>query len=833
MFKHYLTTALRYFARNKFTTAINLLCLIIGMLCFAAAYGVVAWFTNADRHYANADRIYFATEQLTLRAAVESGAPAPQTSWVLGKMIRANLPELPAVARLTPAGDAPVSFDDGVPGERQSAFVGTAFADPEFLDIFDLPFVSGDPKAALKSPRSAIVTRAMAQRIFGRTDVIGKALLFRNKERVVITGVVAGFEQPSSFGSGTALIQFEMLVSMDTYEAIVRADNSPTRINEALNTWGANMGTFVYLLLPKDGSMSQAALNLRLEALAKQNAPTDEGTFHVGARPVTELYSTLADAVVGTRRTGISSVAILLMLGGLILLVSCINYANLATAQAATRAREVAMRRVVGAGRSEIARQYLFETALLTTTALVIALAVAIALLSTLSGTQLLSSMLSSPQLWSILVGTAVVVTLLAGVYPTVALSSVRPIQVLRTGGAKGSGPRFVPTLLVGVQFGAASFLLIALLIIQAQNSTLERQRTASLGEPVLAVTNSLREAGVDLQVLRDELARSPYVETVAAADEVPGGLSTGNHRIVSASPEASAGRFYVTTNSIDDNYFKALRINLLAGRAFDLSHRDAWNQNTAQSNDVMNVVVNRALAEQAGWKDPAQAVGQPLYGHAGLGEHELTMRVIGVVETRPLALIGFGTLANLYTLEPERARLPIVRLSRDNTQEGVAALNAVWKKLSPNVPLRRVFVDEVFARTFRILPLISRTFTALVLFALSISVMGLIGMATHVTARRTREIGVRKTLGASVSRILGLLLRDFSKPVVIANLLMWPLAYIVMKAYISLFMVQSALNALPFVLGLAITAAVACASVVVQATKAARMKPATVLRCE
>jgi len=247
----------------------------------------------------------------------------------------------------------------------------------------------------------------------------------------------------------------------------------------------------------------------------------------------------------------------------------------------------------------------------------------------------------------------------------------------------------------------------------------------------------------------------------------------------------------------------------------------------------VMNIVINRALAEQSGWSDPSQAVGQTIYGHAGLGEHALTMRVIGVVETQPLALLGFGLRGNVYSLEPERANLAILRLSKNHTQEGIAALEATWKKLSPNVPLRRVFLDEAFERSYRFIPIVSNTFAALALFAFFISAMGLVGMATHVTARRTREIGVRKTIGASVTRILALLLRDFSKPVVIANVLMWPLAYIVMEGYLSMFMVQTTLSVLPFALGLIITAGIACASVAVQATKAARMNPATVLRTE
>jgi putative ABC transport system permease protein len=829
MFNHYLTTAWRYFGRNRFTTSINVLCLTLGMVCFAVAYGTVTWFTKADLHYEKSDRIYFASEGFSPRNAEAIAMGQPRTSWVLGKLLRADFPQLEAVARLTPGREAPVAYDD------KSAFVNSAYADPEFLKIFGLPFIRGDAQAALGTPRSAIVTQATAERLFGTTDVIGKTLLLNNRERVAVTGVISELKQPSHFSGGLGLIQFDLLASMDTYESMVRATGSPTKIAESLDTWAANMGTFVYLLAPKGDSFSLATLNTQLAAFTKRHAPTDQGQFFVDAHPIQELYSNLGDGIFSQMGVGISSASVLLILGGLILLVSCINYANLATAQLSTRTKEVAMRRVVGAGRSEIVRQYLFETALLTFAALILVLLFVVALLAVLSvqaGINLLGAALLSPELWLTLLTTLCIVTLLAGAYPSLVLSRMTPSLALRTG-LGASGPRFVPTLLVGLQFGAASFLLIALLVMQSQNKALNQQRESISGEPVVAINTSVIDAGVDMQVLRSELQRTAQIEVVASADEIPGGLATGNHRMVGRSLEASAARNLVTTNSIDHQYFKSLQIGLLAGRTFEPNRRDEWNQDTAGGDDVMNVVINRALAEQSGWTDPSQAVGQVIYGHAGLGEHALTMRVIGVVETRALAVLGFGSVANIYTLEQARATRPIIRLTKTDTAAGIAAIETVWKKLSPNVPARLVFLDEAFERSYRFIPMISSVFAALALFAFVISAMGLVGMATHVTARRTREIGVRKTLGASVASILSLLLRDFSKPVIIANLAMWPLAYVVMQGYVSMFMVQTTVSIAPFLLGLAITAGIACAAVAAQATKAAKLNPAMVLRTE
>jgi len=830
MFKHYLTTALRYFGRNKFTTTINVLCLAMGMTCFAAAYGVVAWFTNADRHYANSDRTFVVTETLNAKGSTAGVPSSPLTSWVLGSLVRTNLQGTATVARLTLGRSAPVAVQ-----HEKSYFVSVGFADPEFLDIFDQQFISGDA-TALQRPHTAVVTEKTAQLLFGRANVVGETVLLRNLERVSITGVIAAPKQPSHFGSGTALAQVEMFVSMDTYEAIVRATSSPTRLQEALGTWGSNMSNILYVLTPSDGSMSPDILKMRLAEIAARHAPTEEGTFHVGMRPLNELYSILIDGAIRSDQTGVSASTILLLLGGLILFISCVNYANLATAQSAVRAKEIAMRRVVGAGRLEIIRQYLFETALLALAALLlvfILLAGALGILSAVLGINLLVSTLLSAELWLALLSTLAIVTLVAGAYPALVLSRMRPMQALR-GGVMAPGSRFVQTLLVGLQFGTASFLLIALLVMQSQNKALDRQRASIAGEPVLAITSNTREAGVDMKVLRNELLLSPDVELVAAADEVPGSMFAGNHRMVSRSLEANATRTFVTTNSIDQEYFNSLRMEMVAGRNFDSAKGDEWDQNKAQGDDEMNVVINRLLAERLGWPEPGQAVGQIVNGLAGLGEHSLRMRVIGVVETKPLTLTApLGSLATIYTLEPERAAIPIVRLSKTNTQAGLSYVESTWKKLSPNVPLRRVFLDESFEQSSRIVAIIRNAFAGVAMFAFVISAMGLIGMATHVTARRTREIGVRKTLGASVARVLVQLLRDFSKPVVIANVVIWPLAYVVANGYLSLFTVQARLGLAPFALGLAITVGIACASVGVQVTKAARLNPATVLRHE
>jgi putative ABC transport system permease protein len=302
----------------------------------------------------------------------------------------------------------------------------------------------------------------------------------------------------------------------------------------------------------------------------------------------------------------------------------------------------------------------------------------------------------------------------------------------------------------------------------------------------------------------------------------------------VSLSPDGADTGWIVYTNAVQHDFFEAFGMMPIAGRTFGRSHLDEFNaDDAAHRARPINIVINREMAERAGWRDPQRAIGQIIHSRAVYGELEIPMRVVGVVENRALHLLGLGTDSAMYTLEPQRAQQVVVRLSASRTAEALSDIEAVWKQLVPNLGLRRVFVDEAFAASMRIFLVINAALAMLAGFAFLISAMGLIGMAIHVTADRTREIGVRKTLGASVGQILRLLVVDFSRPVVIANVVVWPLAFLMMQSYLSLFMNRTALTPEPFLLGLLITMAIAWCAIGVHTVRAARLNPASVLRYE
>ena len=549
------------------------------------------------------------------------------------------------------------------------------------------------------------------------------------------------------------------------------------------------------------------------------------------------MVTQLDAQLLGGGRGVLSITTVLFALGTLVLLVACVNYANLATARATRRAREIGLRKVVGARRTQLIVQYLSEAALLSAAALVIAVAI-VALISPIVynsvGIDMRLATFGDPRFWFFVIALLVAVTLLGGAYPAFVLSRVRPIEALRVGRVR-LGPRFASTLLVGAQFAAASFLLIAVIVMYLQNAALERTGLGSTRDQHLVINNFRPVTGVDGQVLRDELARLPQTKGVTQMGAAPWSDNV-NLNLLARSPEEGVATRTAFSNTVGYDFFETMDIPLLAGRTFDQAHNDLppqGDQRQQGSPQTINVVIDDALAEQLGFRSPAEAVDEMIYFPAGLSEQAQPYQVIGVVASRPLFLRGLGATSNVYNLGGPGMQNVVVRLAADDIGGGVAAAEAVWRRLAPHSPFHRRFVDDMFNECFERFARLGQVFVGLAGFAFFISIIGLFGMAVQVASRRTHEIGVRKSVGARKSQLVGMLLRDFSKPVVIANLVAWPLGYIAAQTYLGVFIQRIALTPAPFLMSLLIVVAIAWAAVGSQTLRAARANPATVLRFE
>ena len=829
---HYLITALRHCRRHKTVTGVNVACLALGLACFIVAWGTTAYFAQADRHQLNSSRLYI----VIMRDASNEYEPViPVSSRLLAESLAADFPQLEAVARATPPVEIPITVGD------MSHFANAVFADAQLLAMFDLPMLeaaTGETKTLLNAPGSAIVSQSFARTLFGTDQVVGRTLRLgggsTHVENVTIMGVVGAIKQPSQFATDMSAGALPFALRFDI---LVSSDLVPER--DANHRW-TSRSCFTYVMLPSDGSFTVGAFNEQLGAFARRNVPTD-GTSVLAfeARPIASVTQTWLDGLVGASITGISSATVLMLLGGLVLLVACFNYANLATAQSLAHAREIAVRRVLGAERYQIAVQYMVEGLLLTGIALMVSLAcIAASVLVVGSATffSVVNVLLPMPQLWLLLVALVAAVTLCASAYPAIVLCRVPPAEVHR--GSRANGQARFSSLLVGLQFALAGFLLVSVFVMTSQNRAMRAAIEDPSSDPVVVIANDLRNLGVDRELLKTELARQPGVRAVGAIDFVPWGTSF-RFADLAATAEASASQVNASQEIVDPSFFDAMDIRFVAGRGFDerraadTADVDAWDSASGAAPDY-NVVIDRDMVRRMGLGSPEEAIGKPIYrpiSQSGSPPPQ-RLRVIGVVENSVIQPLNFGAPV-FYLMNRDAAVVPVIRVAQQDLAGALARIDSVWKALAPGVPLRRRFANEQYEAAYGFLNVVDDMVAVLGAFASIIATMGLIGISLHTMRRRTREIAVRKVHGASVGQILWMLLASFSKPIVIANLAAWPLAYLVMRGYLSLFAIRSGLGWTPFVLSLLIALAVAWLAVAAQATRAARAAPALVLRSE
>ena len=831
MLTHCLTLSLREFRRAPIPAVLNVLTLSLGLVCFIWIYFFVHYWLLSEDSFENADRTYVITTTMENRDSAVLLGTFPTTTIHHARYLKAEYPELETVARSAYAADT--SASTGERGLRLTRLI----VDPEFLEIFDLPFRVGDPRNALTGPYSVVLTHDTATRLFGNEDPLGKRLIIANQVETTVTGVIDSLPDPSH------LAQIELLASWDVWEAIQQARNPSVPFDPPEDWFGAYCCT-TYVLLPDGGSLTEWEFVEDLKGFAGRRVTAEElavTNLEVGATPLVGHGMVAVDsALARTTRMTVSFTTLLLALGGVVVLIACANYANLAAARSVGRAREVGIRKAVGANPFQIAVQYWLDAGLLVAAAIVIA-AFSVSIVGPAFesefGLVVNLTALGAGNVVALLLSLLVTVTLIAGAYPAWILSRVPAVNALRVGQLR-SGPRFVSTVLVGTQFAVASFLLIAVFVMYSQNSELRRVGLGGSVDSIIVIDSPSTLTGIETETLRAELLKIPEVAAVTASIPAPWGQGL-NLGTITRSPDTSAAREMAFLNLIDLDFFDVLEIPLLAGRVFDRDRDIAVRYRQGQgSPGPVNVVVERGLAESLGFVSPAAAVDQMVYllGNALFrstdGDNLQPIRIIGVVENRPLHLTGAGARWNFFLLfdDPE---FQIVRVSERAVADAIESIDRVWNALSPGMAISRQFLDDVFNETNRASRLVNAIFVLLAVMALFIAIMGLIGMSIHVAGLRRHEMAVRKVLGATTTKLFRSLLMNFAKPVLVASLVAWPISYLAAQAYLSIFMHRMELTPLPFTLSLAFTMGIALFAVTGQALMAARVKPARQLRNE
>ena len=809
MLRNYLKIAWRNLVRNKVYSAINIAGLAIGMAtCLLIGLFVIDELSY-DRFHANADRIY----RVVLRGTV-NGQQIREANVMppVAPTLRATFPDVQEATRLHIGGPTRFSYQNKAFEEK-----GLVFADSTVFRVFSFPLLKGDEKTALSRPNTVVITSAIARKYFGDDDPIGKVLAIKKQQTAyTVTGVLADVPKSSH-------VHFDLLGSMAT-------------LPEANNTNWLQSNFFTYLLLPDGYDYRQLETKFRpvvatnmippfAKALGVSQAELSrKGTaLNLHLQPLTAIHLR-SDLKPNTELEPGGDIRYVYLFGSIalfMLLLACINFMNLSTAGAAKRAKEVGIRKVLGSERSKLIGQFLSESALFTFVSLGLALGlvlIGLPLFNTLSGKALNLSLLKTPYVLPALMGFGLVVSLIAGSYPAFYLSSFRPIVILK-GLRLGSGRLGLRSGLVVFQFLVSISLIIATTVVYRQ---LRYIQTAKLGydKDQVVVVEGTGALGSNEAVFRQQLVRDSRVVQASISGYLPN--DRYNTGLIAMQPDRTDAQMTrMTYFGVDDQYIPTLGIKLTAGRNFSVNFRS----------DSSGVVINETAARQFGWANP---LGHTLTNPAlpQNGNKARTFRVIGVVRDFHFRSLH-ERIAPMVMLPEGNAGSIIVKAKANDIAGLLASVRAQWAAFKPDEPFRYSFLDESYQATYQAELKTGRVLALFAGLTIFIACLGLFGLATFTAEQRTKEIGVRKVLGASVVSIVTLLSKDFLKLVLIAIVIASPVAWYAMNRWLQDFAYRTEISWWIFVVSGAGALVIALLTVSFQSIRAALMNPVTSLRSE
>jgi len=755
MFSNYFKIALRSILKHKAHSFINIMGLAVGLACVVLILLFVQDELSYDTFNKKADRIY----RVTREWLNDDGATSLHLARVappIGTLLQHEYPStVDDMVRLLDAGT--VSF---TVGQKQFVENRIYFAEASFFNIFSFRMIEGDPKTALSQPMSVVLTQSTAGKYFGDQPALGKSILYDGKQAVKVTGVVQDVPHNAHF-------HFDMLVSFVTLKNLPGADDLD-------RDWGSN-NYATYLLLSPHASAKELQASfpqfldkyygraLREFGIDLQGRlPHETNVLHLQNLLDIHLHSHLTTEL--DVNGDIVNIWLFSAIGGFVLLIACINFMNLATARSAQRAREIGMRKVLGAYRKQVMIQFLGEAVLTAVIAFVLALVSAQLTLPALNvfiGKELSLASFLHPGMIGAGLLLVIVVGLLAGSYPALVLSSFRPLQVLGAGMNRSRKSMFRKVLVVG-QFGISITLIICLAVVYQQ---LDHVRTKNLGfnKEHLVVLPCYQPIRENLQTVKARLLEDPNITNVSASRLVPSNMLLNNWGAqVMDGTEPRQLRFRLAVQEIDYDFFSTYQIPLVAGRYLSREYA---------TDDTAGFMLNETAAGALGWT-PKESIGKGMIYGGRKG------RVVGVVRD-----FNFETLRNkivpiIFLINPRGFRRVTVRLAGTDIPGSLAFLQKVWKEYEPDLEANYNFLNDRYDTLYRSDQRLETLISIFAFLAVFVACLGLFGLASFMAERRTKEIGIRKVLGAGVGSLTFLFSREFLWLVLLANVIAWPIAY-------------------------------------------------------
>jgi putative ABC transport system permease protein len=812
MWKNYAITAIRNFLRQRLNSIINVLGFAIGLASFIL---IVLYLINElsyDRFWPDHDRIYRVT-RLWKNQDGKTSLHLARVAPPAGPLLKQDFSNyLEDVVRVYGGYTTVITFED-------KKFLEARFfaAEPEIFNIFPNKFLAGDPKTCLKEPFTVVLTRKTAEKYFGKTDPIGKTLKYQDFGLFRVTAVVENLPLNTHF-------PYDFLASFST---LVQAFGNQSLITD----WGSN-NYLTYIKFREKASAAQLESQLdhfidvhlapfykNVTGVPPKFKPSQGTQLVLQKLDDIHLYSNLSTEIVPNG--SIRSIYIFATVAFFILLIACINFMNLSTARASTRAREVALRKVLGATRWQLILQFMGESFLMTFITLAISVTAVDLILPTFNNYVFkhLSLLIGTPGLSIIIFFLLLfMVAIIAGSYPSFMLSSFRPLTILkgvRSRGAQGSSFR---TTLVISQFTITAVLLISIIFIFRQWKFLANSELGfDKDKVVVFATNDKMHAS--LNAFRSSLKSNPAILNVGFSDLIPSNdLVNCMDAYIVDGPNPGNLTFMLYMVRIDYDFFKTYGMKVIAGRGFSEEF---------PSDDSLAFILNEKAVERIGWGKPENAINRPFkYG-------DRHGQIIGVVKD-----VHFETLHNeiapmIYYIDRSNVSVASIKIAGNDLKQTLHHIEDTWNKYSPESVYTYSFLDENYRNLYRPEQQLGEVTGMFALLALVIACLGLFGLASFASTQRTKEIGVRKVMGSELHQIIALLSYSFLRWILLANIIAWPISWYFIHQWLKGFPYKIKLDPFVFLYSILITMGIAFLTILYQTIKAARENPVKALRYE
>lgn len=803
MFKNLFKTAWRNVLRNKAYTFINIIGLGSGISICLVIFVLIQFHLSFDNFHAKRDRIYrMLTEyhhadskDIFYGSGIARGIP---------QTLKTDIPEIEAYAPIMHNDNEQIQVLNKE-GQIDKKFkeTGVFATTPSFFKIFDFPLIQGDANTALKNPNSVLLTKETATKYFGDwQQAMGKTIRWDNKEILKVTGILAPIPQNSDF-------QFSVVFSLGTGRTTEMLKSTD------YNSTGSYYGC--YVLAP--AGMNEAQLTGKLQALMKKYRAPDNKDSEV-AQPLSKVHFDNKAGNYSNKSISKQMISMLWMIALFILVIACVNFVNLATAQAVNRAKEVGIRKVLGGNRGQLQMQFLTETFVIVLISLILSVGISAAgipFVGKVMDLPLYTGMLLQIKVAAFMVLLAVVVTLIAGFYPSMVLSGFNPINALKSKLAlktpKGISLRHA---LVVFQFVIAQGLIICTIIIVKQMNYFTHESMGFAKDAIVNVPFPSDSAGISkLEYLKKKLTDINGVEQVSLSSNVPAG-EDANWTMFTYENAAKPVDFYSIIKMADEQYIPTYKLQLAAGR------------NVAASDTIREFLVNEALTQKLGLAKPEDALNKQL----ALGKFAKG-RIVGVLKNYHNRSFKDDYAPMLITTFKKQYEISNIKLSSANIGPSLKGIEKLWNDVYPDYAFEYQFMDERIAAFYKQESQLSQIYECFAVVAILLSCLGLYGLASFMAVQRIKEVGIRKVLGSSVGAIVYLFSKEFVVLIGIGFAIAAPITWYLMNKWLQDYIYRIHIHWSIFLLAAVIAMAIALATVSYQLIKAALVNPVKSLRSE